>query len=103
MSRFGAPAITHRTRCIHDHVDAQARFLLELADVVALGAAEDLPVEMAEIVALGVFAAVGELDALAFERAFVAAAHRAFRDVARTHRERLELAHGLGGQEISNT
>ena len=59
-------------------------------------------VEAAQVVALHVFAPVGKLHALAFERAFVPAAHRALAHVARTHGELLELFHRLGAEVVGD-
>ncbi len=45
---------------------------------------------------------LGELDALPFQRAFVRPRASPFSDVARTDGQRLQLAHGLGGQKIAD-
>ena len=63
----------------------QVGLFLELLEVILVGAAEDLPVEIAEVVAGGVLAVLGELDREAVEGAAVNA-----RDVSLDDRPRAE-------------
>ena len=102
LRRQAGGAVRHGAGAVEDHMHAQAGLLLILPDVVALRAAEDLPVEVAQIVALHVFAPVGKLHARALERAAMAAGLRALDDVARADGELLELAHRFGGEEVAD-
>ena len=86
----------HRGRGIDDEMHAQAGFLLELLDVVALAAAEDLPIEMPQAVALDVVAVIAELDAGTFQHAGMPARAPALRRPARAEHEVVEPPHRLG-------
>ena len=67
-------AVVHRGAGVDDERGAEVALFLVLLDVVAVGAAEDAPVEPAQVVAGRVFAILGELDVEAVERAAVQAA-----------------------------
>jgi hypothetical protein len=86
----------HRGRGIKDEMHAQAGFLLELLDVVALAAAEDLPIEMPQAVALDIVAVVSELDARALVHAGMPARTTALRRPARAENEVVEPPHRFG-------
>src|SRR5688572_6055483 len=53
----------HRAAEIEDDVTAEVRFRLEFLEIEAVGAAEDAPVQAADVVAGDVVAILGELDA----------------------------------------
>src|SRR5690606_2836814 len=62
-----AGAEVHRGGAVEEEVGDEVGVLLVLLDVILVGAAEDLPVEVAGVVAGGVFAVLGELDGEAVE------------------------------------
>ena len=68
----------HRIADVQDDVAAQVGFFLELLDVILVGLGPDLPVEMANVVAGGVFAVLHEFDAVPEERTAVHARDEAF-------------------------
>ena len=84
-----AGAVFHGLRAVEEDVRDVVGLLLELLDVIAVGAAEDLPVEVAEVVAGRVFAVLGELDGEAVVRGLVLAGHVALDEITRVHPERL--------------
>ena len=55
-------AVLHGLGSIEEDVGDVIGLLLVLFDVIAVGATEDLPIQMPDIIALGVFAMLGELD-----------------------------------------
>src|SRR5690349_21383086 len=57
-----ARAVSHGLAAIEQDIGDVIRLLLILLDVVAVGTAENLPVEMPDIIALGVFAMLSKLD-----------------------------------------
>jgi len=68
-------------------------FLLVLLDVIAVGAAEDFPVQVADVVAGGVFAVLGKLDGKAVVGRLVFAGDVALDDLPRVQAERLGAGH----------
>ena len=73
--RVFARAVLHRLAAIQQDVRDVVRLLLVLLDVVAVRAPEHLPVEMPQIVAVGVFAMLGELNGEAVIGGLVLARH----------------------------
>ena len=61
----------HALAGVHHHPRDEVRFLLVLLQVVAFGAAVDLPVDVPDVVAGGVLAVLGELDGEPVPRASV--------------------------------
>ena len=68
--------VAHALAGVQQQVADQVRLFLELLQVVLVGAAEDLPIEIAEVVAGRVLAVLGELDREAVERAAMHARRR---------------------------
>ena len=59
---YVARAIAHRPAGVQHEVAAEVGLVLEPLDVVAVGAREEPPVEVAGVVARGVLAVLAELD-----------------------------------------
>ena len=74
--------VAHRGAGVHDQRRPQVAFFFVLLDVMAIGAAEDPPIEPAQVVARRVLAVFGELDVEAVERAAVQAGDRPFDHLA---------------------
>ena len=76
----------------------QAQILLvhEELHVQAIKAAEDVPVDVAEVVTDAIRAVIGELDALTLAWAAPLALHAPSKGAARRQREPLELGQELG-------
>jgi hypothetical protein len=72
--------VGHALRQVHEQVPSDIRFGLVLLDVVAVGLGEDEPVDVFEVVALGVSAVFAEFDAEPVERAGVQTAQKALDD-----------------------
>src|SRR5262249_22032802 len=85
----------------HGQKTAEGRLLLELLDVVAVGARPDLPVEVAQVVALGVLAVLHELDGVAEERALVQAVEEPLDDLAGAQVEPVGAGDGGRVQEAA--
>ena len=86
----------HRGGGVQHQVHPQAGFLLVLLDEIALAAPEQLPIEVAQVVALHVIAVVAEFHTGPFEHAGVAARPPALRGPARPEHQMIEPAHRLG-------
>ena len=89
--RLGPPAraVAHRPAVVDEQVAAQVGLVLELLDVVAVGAGEEPPVEVAEVVAGAVLAVFGELDREAVVGAAVQAAPQPLDHAARAQLQRV--------------
>ena len=57
-----ARAIIHGGTAVHDQMGYEVGILFILADIISFGAAENLPVEMADVIAGRVFAVLCKLD-----------------------------------------
>ena len=64
-------SVSHRGREVHHEVAGQVGLGLELLDVEPVGLGVDVPVDVADVVAGGVLAMLGELDRKALKRAGV--------------------------------
>ncbi len=95
-----AGAVFHRFAPVDDEVGDEVRVLLVLLDVVAVCAAEDLPIQMAEIVAGGVFAVLGKFDGKSVERRAVLANAVTLHDSARDHAKSLTLGDRIRIEQI---
>ena len=76
-----AGAVAHRLAGVDEQPRDEVRLLLVLLEVVALGAAVDLPVDVLDVVAGGVLAVLGELDGEPVPRAAVPAGEVALDDL----------------------
>src|SRR6266700_1009267 len=91
-----AGAVLHRFAAVEQEVSGVVGFLFVLLDVVTVGAAEDIPVQVARVVAVGVFAVLGELDRKAPIGRFVLAGHVTLDDEARVEAKRFGPRDGDG-------
>ena len=105
-------AALHRPAHVEEQVQVHVRFGVELLHVQAIRAGEQLPIDVPQVVPLGIFAVRGELDRKPDERTPVQAVHKPFDDAASPQLEVIEpreedgigeLAgiegHGIQGQE----
>ena len=88
--RHALAPVAHRRRRIDEQERAHLRLVLEALDVVAVDAADRLPVDAADVVAGRVLLVLGELDRRAGVRVLVHARERALDDHARAHAHRPE-------------
>ena len=100
LRHLGA-AVVHRRAAVDQQVHHHIGVLLILLDVVAVGAAEHLPVEVPRIVAHGVLAVLRELDGEALEGRAVVAHAIALHDRAREQAQRL-AARDRDGIEVGS-
>jgi hypothetical protein len=77
-------------------VAEQVRLVFVLLEIELVGAAEDFPIEMAQIVARRVFAVLGELDRKAMQRAAMQAGDVALDDVPGSQPQAAELSQQPG-------
>ena len=84
--------VVHRCAAVHDKVDAQVGLVLVPSDVVAVGAAEHLPVDELGIVAGHVVAMVGKLAAEPEHRTAMPSGEVPLHHVARLQHEAAEAA-----------
>ena len=91
-------AVAHRAAHVDDEVAAQVRFVLEPLDVVAIGAGEEPPVEIARVVAGRVRAVLAELDGEAVVRTAMDAGVETFDDDAGAQLQVLDPHHGRAGR-----
>src|SRR5207245_2596216 len=89
----------HAAGSIDEQMGVQVGFFLVFLDVIAVGLAEDAPVDVANLVAGIILAMLGELDAEALVGAFVNAAEEALDDVARDEAEPAILGERGGIEE----
>ena len=89
MRRRVAP-VAHALAGVQQQVADQVGLVLELLQIVFVGPAEDFPIEIAEIVAGGILAMLGELDRKAVERAAMDARHIALDDPPCAERQPLQ-------------
>ena len=82
-----ARAVVHRAAAIEDDGGAEVRLLLVFADVVAVAACEDAPVNVPDFVAGHVLPVLLEFDAEALVRRPVQARGEALDDLPREHLE----------------
>ncbi len=94
LGELAVVAVAHRAAGVQQDLDPHVGLFLVLLDVEALGAGEHLVVEVAGVVAGGVLAVLGELDAEALVRAGVQAADRALDHAAGHEREVLHPGQG---------
>ena len=94
-----AGAEGHRGAAVEEEVGDEVGVLLVLLDVILVGTAEDLPVEVARVVAGGVFAVLRELDGEAVEGGAVFADAVALDDTTREHAERFGAGECVGVEE----
>ena len=80
-------AVAHGLAAIEEDVRDVVGFLLVLLDVIAVAAAEHLPVEVPRVVAGDILAVLGELDGKPAKGRLVRAGHVAFDDRARLDAE----------------
>ena len=78
VERSAGRAVQHGLAGIVQDVGDEVRFHLVLLDVVAVGLGEDFPVQVARVVAHGVFAVLRELDRKTVVWGAVPAGHEAF-------------------------
>jgi len=87
--------VAHRLAGIDKQVAGEVRFFFVLLEVVAVGLADDLPVDVAQVVARDVLAVLGELDREAVKRAFVQTADVALDNRAGFQLQALQLSQRL--------
>ena len=75
--RLGSP-IAHALAGVQDEIADKIGLLLVLLQVILVGFSEDLPINLAQIIAGHVFAVLCELDRESVIRAFVDSRHVAF-------------------------
>jgi len=92
----GARAEVHGAGGVDEDEQVEVGFLLVLFELEFVGAAEDFPVEVTEVVAGDVLAVLGELDAEASEGRAVQAGGEALDDHAGAKLEAAEAGEGLG-------
>ena len=87
--------VAHRLGSVEEDVGLEVRLLLVLLDVEAVGAAEDLPVDVAGVVARDVLPVLGELHAEAVVGALVEPRDVPLDDHAGLHLETAQLGDRL--------
>src|SRR6266498_2846917 len=97
----GRGRIIHRARSIDDDVRAEVRLLFELLDVVAIGAAEELPVDIADGIAGQIGTVLGELHREAMIGRFMQSGDEALDDKSRDKLHRTKTARDLGAKIVS--
>src|ERR1019366_4607921 len=91
--------VRHAAAGIDEKVGVEIGFLFVLLDVVAVGLAEDAPVNVANLVAGVILAMLGELDTEALVGTFMHAAQEAGDDVARNEAQPAVFGEGRGIEE----
>ena len=84
---IGPRAVARASGDVDEQGAAQIGLFLELLDVIAILLGPDLPVDASQVVAVGIFAMLAELDRLPEIRAVVHAGEEALDDVPRTQLE----------------
>ncbi len=96
-------AVGHRSAAIEQDLGAEVGFLLVLFDIKPVGAPENPPVEVPRIVAGGVLAMLGELDAEPLVGAGVQARDEPLDDAPGHQRQVLHPRQGSGVQVLVST
>src|SRR5690606_37907706 len=102
LIELAAVAEPHRARAIDDEVDAEIFFLFVQAHEQAPEALVDVPVDVAEVVAGGVVAVVGELDAAALLLRAPLGPHAAGEHPPADDRQGLELALEIVAKQLGS-